>query len=331
MPSIVLAADCGGAAGWGHFIRCQALAGELAARQADVVLGVHGATPAHHAEVPLIRLAPSRFREYVTAALARSQLVVLDLREWESLDRVAGDRCARLAWISDHSEPPFPADLGIDPNVSSPPARYGARRSLILGGADHIILREQFDAPVPRQCSADAKRVLVGFGGTEQTEAVTLTLAALRRCELPIEEITLVGGRSALAAAEFPNGPRVRVAGYVEDMRSLFDRADLGVVAGGTMLAEACATGLPAIALSLNVEQAVEAAALAKRDVAVYLGPAREQSADSIVAALHALGPRASRERLARSAQALIDGNGRARVAQSLIALTSSIKTGALS
>ena len=329
--SIVLAADCGGAAGWGHFTRCLALGGELAAIGAEVVLGVCGTPLTSSAPVPVVHLARSELDEFLCEALAGSDLVVLDLCKWDEFDPPVADRRALLAWISDRSTPGFAADIGIDPNVSA--VRVSTRDDglVMLEGSDHIILRKQFDAPERRVCAVGTSRVLVGFGGTEQAALTDLALGALALCGLTIDEITIVTGESPFSPVRSLPGPRVRVVSRVDDMKSLFEWADLGVLAAGTMLVEACTTGLPSIVVSLNEDQAVEAAVLAEHEAVIDLGRAQDQSVATISAALRSCVGRTYREQLAGSAQALIDGNGRTRVARALIAAIENAKAGVVS
>jgi len=330
-PSIVLAADCGGPVGWGHYIRCHALGAELAGRGARVLLGVRGNRPALHPEVPVIVLGRGEFPGFVRGALSESDLVVLDLCKWDKVCPSDVPRRAILASISDRIRPGITSDIWIDPSVSSAGAGAGNQETVILGGGDHVILRRQFDGAPARDCAASPSRVLIAFGGTDQTALTALTLRALALCALPIEEVTVVAGEPPSPPVESPPGVRVRVISGVDDMHRLFEWADLGVLTAGTTLFEACVTGLPSVALSLNDDQRTEAAALARRDAVVDLGPVVGQSVESIARGLVRCLGRPFRERLARAAQAAIDGKGRARVARSLIAAIEHAKAGVFS
>jgi spore coat polysaccharide biosynthesis predicted glycosyltransferase SpsG len=319
-PSIILAADCGGLVGWGHYSRCHALAAELAAKGSDVTLALRGTRPLLRAEVPLVSLSPAGFDGLLRRSLAEADLVVLDLRQWGGIEPPAKERRAILACIRDLRWPAIAPDIWIDPNVSFSGASPGSSSTTILGGGDHVILRRQFDGAATRQCAASPARALVAFGGTDQAALTALTLRALASSGLPIEEIAVVAGESPFVPDPPPAGRRIRVVAGVDDMRGLFDRSDLGVLAAGTMLHEACATGLPSFVVSLDDDQAAEAGALARRGAVVDLGPAERQSAETIAGGLLPCLTPEFRQSLARAAQAAIDGKGRARVAQSLIA-----------
>jgi spore coat polysaccharide biosynthesis predicted glycosyltransferase SpsG len=330
-PSIVLAADCGGPVGWGHYIRCHALGAELAARGAQVLLGVRGNRPALHPEVPVVVFGRDEFPGFLRGALGGSDLVVLDLWKWDEVCPAEVQRQAILATISDRLRPGITSDIWIDPSVSSAGAGAENLEPAILGGGDYVILRNQFDGAPARDCAASPTRVLIAFGGTDQTALTALTLRALALCALPIEEITIVASEPPSLPVESPPGVRVRVVSGVDDMRRLFEWADLGVLTAGTTLFEACVTGLPSLVLSLNEDQRTEAAALARRDAVVDLGPEGEQSVETIARGLHRCLDRSFREHLARAAQSAIDGKGRVRVARSLIAAIEHAKAGVFS
>jgi spore coat polysaccharide biosynthesis predicted glycosyltransferase SpsG len=326
----VLVADCGGSTGWGHFTRSHALAAELAARGADVTLGVCGSPPPIVADVPVVALARSERNRFVCHAASGSDLVVVDLSDVKDFVPPAAGGRAMLAWISDRSRPGFQADIGIDPTLSTTRDRVRDDGRSVFQGAGYIILRQQFDCPGRRVCAFQVRRVLVGFGGTGQATVTRRVLSALKRAGLTIEEIAIVAGESRESAPGFPGAPKVRVLSGVGDMRSLYEWADLCVLAGGTMLFEACVTGLPSIVVSLNENQALDAAYLARHRAVVHLGPATELSEAAVTTAVRSCGDCKRRQRLAQSAQALIDANGRARVAQSLLAAIENARRGAV-
>ena len=66
-------------------------------------------------------------------------------------------------------------------------------------------------------------------------------------------------------------------------------------------------------------------------DAIVDLGPAAQQSAETIARGLFRCRDHAFRTRLARAAQTAVDGNGRARVARTLMAAINQTTAGVCS
>jgi spore coat polysaccharide biosynthesis predicted glycosyltransferase SpsG len=90
-------------------------------------------------------------------------------------------------------------------------------------------------------------------------------------------------------------------------------------------------TGLPCLVVSLNETQSREAAALAARGAVLHLGALAGQSDETLAAGLLRCAAKAHRDGLARGAQALIDGVGRARVARGLMGAIETATAGVLS
>jgi UDP-2,4-diacetamido-2,4,6-trideoxy-beta-L-altropyranose hydrolase len=318
---IAFLVDCGGAVGWGHFVRSHALAAELQESGALVLLAVRGFVPTLAAAVPLRIVAPEESVDFMRSSFVDADLVVLDLFDWrpEELTVAQRHRTALLACIRDKTEPPVAFDVWIDPNVSSGSVAGTLAGPTVLAGSDYVILRREFDALPSRAHAEVPQRLLVAFGGSDQSRLIELLIEALGANDLPFREIIVVlGGSRAPSAA--PDGIELRALSHVHDMVTLYQWADLAVLASGTMFYEAAAAGLPCAVIPLNNEQRVEANAFAACGASLDLGDATAVRPAMIAAALRLTTGRMSRQSLALAARRTLDGGGRKRVAETLLA-----------
>jgi spore coat polysaccharide biosynthesis predicted glycosyltransferase SpsG len=105
-------------------------------------------------------------------------------------------------------------------------------------------------------------------------------------------------------------------------MAELFYRADAAFISGGTLLYEACASGVPAIVISQNRAQAVEAAICHRAGAVVDLG-VHDGITDDMIAASFArfLADADLRTRMSQLATKTVALDGAGRIASKLLSL----------
>ena len=173
-------------------------------------------------------------------------------------------------------------------------------------------IRNERRVPVPG-------RVLIALGGGSHVLSLAgqLSVAIARRS--PDAEIRVVRGFSsgrqsaALRHATWVDAPN----GLGHELAD----AEVAVVAGGVTLYEACALGIPVVALPVTAAQHTTVRAAACRGAAIDTGrpPVDDcmmsRTADAVAALLQ---NQALRHRQSYAARALVDGEGAARVAARL-------------
>lgn len=221
-------------------------------------------------------------------------------------------------------------DLYVDQNldaekvaVAIPP---GSTR---LAGLRYALLRDQVRSrrpPVPpiRSGPSEVPHVLGFFGGTDPFGAVE-TVAPLLLASSPSLSVTLVSPKQCVAERllqlERSAGQRIEVIHPVDDLPALVMDAGLVISAAGTSLWEMMCLGMPSAVISVADNQELGYQAVVSHGLAVGLGSLedlrRKQSArDQAVAALRRLMVDTRlRTELGRRAWRLVDGVGRARVA----------------
>jgi spore coat polysaccharide biosynthesis predicted glycosyltransferase SpsG len=294
--------------GFGHLMRARALAGCL---DMDVTVSVRGGRAARVAASAIGAVVDAR------AALRDRDLLIVDDpsrmhgRAWIARARRRGIRSVSVhddVWAHD-ADLVVTAGLGIGtPRTTAPAVLHGARFYLL----DTRIVRARRQRP-PRRLARP--RVLVALGGGHHVRAIAqnLTDAILRACPRAL----------VLVAAGFASGrrPALRQARWLSARQGLIRAlatTDVAIVAGGVTLYEACALGVPSVALSVVPAQQPAIRAFAKARAVINAGDvssdgaAIERAARSIAQLVRSAPLRAA---TASRARRLVDGRGATRVA----------------
>jgi UDP-2,4-diacetamido-2,4,6-trideoxy-beta-L-altropyranose hydrolase len=344
---VAIRADASAARGTGHVVRCLTLASVVKARGGAVtVLGralppsvVAAIVDQGHEWLPVsgsddldewpVHGPWSAERQ---AADAKATIEALRGQAWDwmvvdhyNLDRTWEHQLVgvvrRLLVVDDLADRPHAADVLLDQNLPADRLRYVDRvpgSCRLLLGPDFALIRDEFLAVENRARPRDGMigRVLVGFGGGD---AGALAVAAIDACvqagfhEGQVDVV--VGGLSAEAARV---EDRCRQAGYgfvqhTTRMAELMVRADVMIGAGGSSSWERCVVGLPAVVVSLALNQQRVAAGLEAAGAVVSLD--NVDCAGAITRVLHDLRRDPARVRgMSASARRLVDGLGAGRV-----------------
>ncbi len=334
---IAFCCDAGHLAGLGHLMRCVALAEELAER---------GLTPefvVDLSELPWARgqLAARGFgwraggRDPVPDLLElRPAAVVLDsylLPATVSMRlREAG---LPVVAVVDDDERGQVADVYLDQNLGADPAGpktvAAPPDAVRLAGLRFALHRTDLLRHRPEQPSDPGHRpprVLAFFGATDPFGAAPVLAAALAATEVACHA-TFVAASPALADAvrgvPGPTGQRREVIGPTDELSRLVGGADLVLAASGTSAWELACLGAAAALVCVVDNQEVGYARAVATGAVAGLGRLTDLRKDPLAAVdtLHdLLTERSRRLRLREVAWRLVDGQGRRRVADTLLA-----------
>lgn len=312
-PGLVLfRAAAGPRLGFGHLIRCRSLARALGTR---FVVSLRGSEWTRARAASLGATLVSVADATALANLGASLVVIDDpspaaAERWLVRARRAG---LPVASVHDLGTAYLPSDLVIDGTVRARSAS-SARR---LTGPAYAILDPALAKARRRHTRGAAVQVLIalGGGGHVLTGARALT-AALQR-SLPGCNVRVATGFSA--AATLPNLPFGRWVAAPLGLADELAAADAAIVAGGMTAYEACALGVPTVAVALNAPQHVTVRGLARAGAVIDGGRLTARGAARVAALLAGLlsdAPAASAQ--GRAARQVVDGHGAVRVAARL-------------
>ncbi|MCC7416257.1 MAG: hypothetical protein IT176_03880 [Acidobacteria bacterium] len=312
---VLFRAAAGPCIGFGHLVRCRSLARALGVAPIISIRGT--AATLEIAETAGWQLAGNAAA--IVRALSPSVVVVDDpsaehAAEWVRFARAAG---VPVAAVHDLGRGYVESDLGIDGSIR--PGRAMRGRFGDLKGPAFAMLDPSVAAIRDgggRQ--PEPGRVLVALGGGAEVCRLAERVVGAIAAVAPHADVRVAGGFTRLARPRLAAGTWVEAPG---GLAAELARASVAVVAGGMTLYEACALGVPAVALSLNDAQHVTVRELASRGAAVDAGApgylaARTAEVAAAVAAL--LEDESERAALGEAGRRLVDGRGVFRVAARL-------------
>ncbi|MGR6923989.1 PseG/SpsG family protein [[Actinomadura] parvosata] len=312
--------DAGVKSGVGHLVRCVALAEELCARGVGVVfLGeVCGSAWARaqltERGLPLVPAPREPARLAALACELRLDAVVLDSYDLPA-ETGAVLRDARFAVLALMDGDPLgqEADLYLDQNLGAErrPFPLPARR---LAGARYALLRDSVRGRTRAAPGNGAPpNVLCFFGGTDSGGVAPAWARALNATGRPF-----LG--TVVSPSPFEAGGPITVIPPTDRLPELMAAADLVVTAAGSAIWELLHLGVPTALTWVADNQRIGYDELVGRGAAAGLGRApSEPAATGTLARL--LADPAAREELGRRGSGLVDGRGRERVADALLAL----------
>ena len=327
--------------GLGHFMRCFALAEAWIESGGSARFVMTETAPATESHLRSIGADAARLtarpggredaRETVAfAAREGADWIVADGYEfgpeYQQALRAGGQRLLFLD--DDGRHPRYEADLVLNQNPHAAETLYPARagHTRLLLGPRHALLRRQFrdSAPPIRSFPPTARRILVTLGGADPDNVTQLVIGALQAlADSDLEVIVLVGASNPrgpqLAAAAAAAPTPITLRHDAKNMPELMAWADLAISAAGSTALELAYIGVPMLLLILADNQAPGAERMHRAGAARSLGWARELSSAALAEAVRQLiSAPDERARLARTAQALVDGRGAPRVVRAL-------------
>ena len=340
-PVMLVRVDAGESLGFGHAMRCLALAQAWCGRGGDAVFVMAETRPQMESRIRAEGCGLTRLpvgtgsHEDATetarrAAEVRASWVVLDgYRFGAQYQRHIRAEGNRVLVIDDAGRlGGWDAELIVDQNLGATEEVYRGRdpASRLLLGPRFAMLRREFLQwqEWRRSIPPVARTVLITFGGGE---AADLTLQAVRALagtdDGPREATVVVGGspgvRETVQRAIDEAGLAVRVEHDTNDMPALMAWADVGLTAAGSTVWEAAFMGLPSLLVIRAPNQRPIAHALERAGVATLTGPAEAVSPAVLSQSLTALAQDPDRRgEMARRGRELVDGDGAARVVMAM-------------
>jgi|GEM_PF-2412157 len=304
---IAIRADGGGGIGLGHVMRCAALAAALdrLGHRTVFITATPEVLPACLEDTADIRiLDEAETAARLTGFLLRSDVSVL-VGDWKHVDaalvaavRASGIVTALLGGQTGEATP----DLLIRQSLAETPPPPGVAT---LDGPGVLLLGGSYAGLPARTVAPVARRILVSLGGTQTPvlDRIESVLNALAD-EIAIEvEVRRPGG------GQIPLPP----------LLTALQEADIGILAGGTTLHEAAATGLPVLCVPIATNQEMRAGQVEPLGLGLRIDP-DDGLEDRLAEALRALIPDAGRRQaMALAGQTLVDGQGADRVARHIL------------
>jgi len=199
---------------------------------------------------------------------------------------------ADLIVVIDDDGPGIPCqNILLRPNLLDLPLPEGMPLNDYWSGRDCIILHPDFRmlASQHKNRGRKAKELFVCFGGSDPCGLTLKAIPVLKQIMQGITVQIVLGAAfvQTQAVIDMTRGDaRFTVSQNIPDIARRIGQADIALISGGTLLYEACALGTPAVIVSQNEPQVVEAAICAAAGAVIDLGDGRTATDEKILCAL---------------------------------------------
>ena len=260
----------------------------------------------------------------------KKSLLILDSyilsQEWENRVR---PYVKRLIVIDDLMDRKHSCDLIIDQNLhtqmNSLYNKSVLKNCVKLLGPDYAILRNQFIAQrkYARIRSLPIKNILVSFGGTDNENHTLHALTSLKKLNSDVN-VNVVTGTANIGKKIIKNFCKknfnYNYFEQVENMAKLMQIADLCIGSSGTTTWERCCVGLPAIAIVASNDQKDIASAVSKNKCIINLGKIKKSDNVNYVRLMKNL-KNSELQNMSRNCMKLVDGKGAARISKYIFSM----------
>jgi UDP-2,4-diacetamido-2,4,6-trideoxy-beta-L-altropyranose hydrolase len=324
VTTMTIRADCDHETGYGHVMRCLAIAEALQTSAGYETIFVMNASsdaePVRRAGYGF-RLLPSDKASFAPPchwADAKNGPVFIDsynvtIADLENFEK--DGFC--IAMFEDGKRlDNYPCDVVIDPSPDSVDLGYrGAKRTRFCLGPDYFPLRDEFlNSQQGEEVSKSVEQIVVTFGGSDPDDQTVRLVKILSDMNLDTN-IKVVFGPGYTGRAE-----GVGCIELVRDAKTVapvFSSVDIVISGGGGTALELAYLGRPMILIGLADNQVANASAIATAGAARYLGMWMNISDSDIATAITALiGNPEQRQMMSTKGRQLVDGRAAGRIAE---------------
>ena len=349
MKPLVIRADAGRAMGYGHVMRCLALAQEWLSHGGNVTVASVSLPPSLKERLEDAGVRTKKLdaecgsledanHTAETAEESGSEWIVADGYAFQStFQKRIKDRGFRLLVLDDnrHSEEYF-ADIVMNQNLFAATEFYPAQclkpYTKLLLGARYLLIRKEFvvERDPNRSCRRKVCKVLVTLGGSDPENVTQLIIKGLQRCnsyQFDVLIITGVANPHIHSLRELirdsPDYHRFHLKTDVDDMPKLMSTVDIAICGGGVTCWELVYMGIPSIVVVLSKNQSRNGEALAAANAVINLGFYSSLSAEVLESELCRLLVDYERRRsMVQNGHRLIDGLGNKRVTSEMLSIS---------
>jgi spore coat polysaccharide biosynthesis predicted glycosyltransferase SpsG len=229
-----------------------------------------------------------------------------------------------LVCYDDNAFYEYDCDVILNANLHAPELEFRTKGSppVLLTGGRYALLRDEFRDAAPITVKPEVRRIFVCFGGSDARGFTPKAVEVLRKFDGVTLEVVLGAYTSAKIDEEVlgMGSDRIRVTKAPERISDIMSKCDMAVVAGGVMVYELAAIGLPAITVTQAENQRLSANYLERKGLMRNAGDWSDFDPEKLKSEVSALMGDAGRrgEESARLLSA-VDRNGAANAASEIL------------
>ena len=341
---IIIRCDFGTEIGYGHVVRCVAVADELKETGCEVVFATIGRQEqtaflnkyGYDAFVSNSHtLTSAQERDWLCDIKAKFAFDVLlcDVRtELQATDlRDIKDQGIAIVLIDDASSRRLVADLCFFPPVPQV-AKLDWRNFTgeLKCGPEWVIFRDQFSdekyADKSRKREGEELTILISMGGSDPLNLSSTILAALEKIDESFNVDIIIGPGFQYQkelAFQIKNATKhVTLWKEIDNIAEIMLQADLAIASFGMTAYELALFGVPSVLFSLTEDHEQSASFLVDAEVAISIGTDKNYLEDRLTSTITSLmNDSDQRLKMAEYARSLFDPNGARRIASEINSL----------
>ncbi len=336
---LLIRADANASIGYGHFMRCLALAQACRKKDFSTCFVSNCDSPVLKDRlqsedlgfIPIQKSYPeNEDLEILQSAIEDSgaQWVVVDGYSfdpyyWEKV-RSFGCHLLVIDDLADQSQ--YPADIVLNQNIYAGELKYACPKETIrLMGLRFVLLRKEFIGSIQQKRQdqpSQVKNILITMGGSDPNHVSLSVIRALASLEEPDLKFAVVIGNSnphknVIQKEIHDLGNEWRVVIDPEFFNQWMTWADIAISGAGSTCYELASLGTPSLIIGLAENQRMLAAGMAESGAARYLGWFDQITPEQITASVvDMIRNPEMRYQMSSRGRELIDGLGSTRVAQ---------------
>jgi len=307
--------------GFGHLIRCLALAEGLCNEGWTCAFAVSTDTakclPTAARSQRIFILPFDQHAAAMAKEFGKCELLIVDhYRLGKAFESECRSWAEKILVIDDLADRDHDCDFLLDQTLGRVADNYRDKVSSsckMLLGPDYALLRQQFPAVrflSPRPLRQHLSNVLVSLGGSAPQEYEDKVLDGISNSDMLIQTRLISGFVPAVVEPR----PHLSRLFAVEDMANLMLEADLAIGAAGSSSWERCCLGVPSLlGVSANNQKEI-ASRLATAGAAILIGEWSTVTVNEIAAHLRTLADPTRLGALSAAAAGICDGLGVGRI-----------------
>jgi len=340
--NLLIRVDAGKDIGYGHAMRCLALAQAWQDEKGNVTFVIAKETPSfthrlHKEKIETIRLTAepgSKEDAAKTIEIAKEKnalWVAVDGYHFDAAyQQNIKDAGLRLLFIDDYGHAKYyAADIVLNQNIHAAEEFYSNRApyTKLLLGTNYVLLRREFLRwqGYKRDIPDVARKVLITMGGSDPQNVTLKVLQALNEVEIEgLEAVAVVGGSNPHyeTLEKFAHTSRlpIRLEKDAQNMPELMAWADAAISAGGTTTYELAFMGVPFVGLGRKKQETILLKKSTKFGLCINLGNYLNATSTLIIETINnLLRDKKHRWELSMRCKEFIDGFGSRRILNTIV------------
>ncbi len=221
------------------------------------------------------------------------------------------------------------ADIVLNYSPASVSLKYDKvldkKKSRLCLGPKYAILRREFSEIKKSKIRKEVKDIFICFGGGNDRGAILKVLKSFKNYEYQKYKITIVSGSQNPNKKQILNWIQknkdfnVSIFFDRKNLTSLFFKADIAIISGGTISYECATTNTPMMILSIAKNQINTSKFWNKNEAGIYLGKLKDCNSQKIIINFNSLLYNLDlRNKISKNALRLCDGSGVKRISHKI-------------